>query len=144
MVYTDDMVYTVDTVDEGGAGDHYGKTVLRAETPFEKWLSHAVVQEYFVIHCRMQVSRNIFKLTVARGCPGVFSNSLSHAGVQEYFLCDYRMQGVQEYDDTMEHYWTLLNTIEHYRTLLNTSELYWTILNTIWHYWILLNTIKHF
>ena len=40
---------------------------------------------YFQIDCRTQVSKSIFKLTVAGGCPGVFSNSLSHAGVQEYF-----------------------------------------------------------
>ena len=42
MVYTDDMVYTVDTVDEGG---HYGKD--RAEA-------------------------SLWKVTDAGGCPGVF------------------------------------------------------------------------
>ena len=57
-----------------------------------------------------QVSRSIFKLTVARGCSEVFSNSLSHAGVQDYFQIDCRTRGsrtifyltiaarVQEYD----------------------------------------------
>ena len=32
------------------------------------------VKEYFQIDCRTRVSRSIFKLTVTRGCPGVFSN----------------------------------------------------------------------
>ena len=31
------------------------------------------------------MSRSIFKMTVACGCPGVYSNWLSHAVVQEYF-----------------------------------------------------------
>ena len=31
------------------------------------------------------MSRSIFKLTVASGCQGIFSNLLSHTGVQEYF-----------------------------------------------------------
>ena len=31
-------------------------------------------RQYFLIDCRTRVSRNIFQLTVARGCPGVFSN----------------------------------------------------------------------
>ena len=42
------------------------------------------------------MSRIIFKLTVARGGPGLFSNSLSHAGVREYFLIVLHA-GVQEY-----------------------------------------------
>ena len=32
----------------------------------------------------------LWKVTVAHGCPGVFSNWLLHAGVQKYFLIDCR------------------------------------------------------
>ena len=69
------------------------------------------------------MSRIIFKLTVARGGPGLFSNSLLHAGVQEYFQIKCRMQGLgklkkqvavgAEGVDTIEHCRTLLNTVEH-------------------------------
>ena len=61
-------------------------------TLVSNWLSHAGVQNYFLIHCRTRLSRSIFKLTVTRGCPGVFSNWLSHAGVQEYFQIACRTQ----------------------------------------------------
>ena len=53
-------------------------------------VSHAVVQNYFLIHCRTRASRIIFKLPVASGGQGLFSNWMSHAGVKEYFLIDCR------------------------------------------------------
>ena len=55
-------------------------------------MAHARVKEYFLIDCRTQESRSIFKLTVARGCPGAFSNLMLHAGVKEYFRIE--CQGV--------------------------------------------------
>ena len=62
--------------------------------------------------------KSIFKLNVARGCPGVFSNLMSHGGVQEYFQIECRTQvsrsifrlKVQENYVGAEG----LNTIEHY------------------------------
>ena len=63
----------------------------------------------------MRVSRSIFKLTVPRGCPGVFSNSLSHAGVQEYFQIDYRKRGSKSMIDVVDTVDTVdtLDTTEH-------------------------------
>ena len=115
-------------------GATMGKTGLRPETPFEKWLSHASVQEYFQIECRTRVSRSILKLNVARGCQGVFSNLMSHAGVQEYFQIECRTRGSRSifklnvargcpgvFLEWMFRKiiwglkgWTLLNTIDHY------------------------------
>ena len=40
--------------------------------------------------CRRRVSRSIFKLNVARGCPGVFPNWMLHAGLKEYFQIECR------------------------------------------------------
>ena len=96
------------------------------------------MQDYFLIHSRTRVSMIIFKLTVARGSPGLFSNWLSHEGVQEYFQIDCRTRGlgvwltlltlftvdtVDPIDtvdtadtvdtiDTIEHYWTIMSTVD--------------------------------
>ena len=77
------------------------------------------VQEYFLIHCRTQVSKCIFLFTVASGCPGVLSNSLSHAGVQDYFQIDCRTRGSRSMIDTVDTVDTFdtvntVDTIEHY------------------------------
>ena len=64
VVYAVDMVYSIEIREMRGEGDHYhsgtrGNPRLRAETPFD---------------CRTLGSRSISKLTVACGCPEVFSN----------------------------------------------------------------------
>ena len=63
------MVYTVDLGDEG---DHYAKDLAEAWNTLWKWLLHAG-------------SRNIFKLTVTRGCAGVFSNWVSNVRSRSFF-----------------------------------------------------------
>ena len=137
-------------------------------------MSHAGVKEYFLIDCRTQESRSIFKLNVARRCPGVFSNWMSHAGVMEqrifYLTVAHKGPGVfsnwmlytrvqenqinegdrrkggwgGELLNTFECHWTLLKTVECYWTLLNTIEHCWTLLNTIERYWTLLKTFEHY
>ena len=74
----------------GWVNSHDSEHIDRLVVVFSIWMSHAGVQEYFQIECRTRGSRSIFKLNVARGCPGVFSNWMSHAGVQEYFQINCR------------------------------------------------------
>ena len=66
---------------------------------------HAAVQDYFLIHCRTRVSRIIFKLTVARGGPGLFSIWLSHAESRSMIDTVDTVDTVDTYDtvDTIEH-----------------------------------------
>ena len=151
MVFTVDMENTVNMILHCWHGGWGGPLWERPD-----WgLKHPLESEG-----RTRVSRSIFKLNVARGCPGVFPNWMSHAGVKEYFQIECRtrvsrsifrlnvqenMWGLKGWTllNTIDHYWTLLNTIERFETLLNIIEHYWTLLNTIEHYWTLVNTIKH-
>ena len=64
------------------------------------------------------MSRIIFKLTVARRCPGVFSNSLTHAVVQDYFLIHCHTRVSRSMIDTVDTVDTVdtfdtVDTIEH-------------------------------
>ena len=151
MVFTVDMENTVNMILHCWHGGWGGPLWERPD-----WgLKHPLESEG-----RTRVSRSIFKLNVARGCPGVFPNWMLHAGVQEFFQIEcgtgcpgvfldwmFRkiMWGLKGWTllNTIDHYWTLLNTIEHYWALLNTVEHFWTLLKTIEHFWTILNTIEH-